>query len=284
MNRFLNWRAGRWLAICALLWATPAPALEIVGYDPARHDRFADFGASNFTLNPGFIGASYDLSGIGWNGSKGVALISDQYFIAANHFQPSGSVAFQGSDGVVRTYVIDSYTTTATGPYTSDLVIGKLTTAVDSHITSYAIGDGTSADFIGREILTFGQNQQAGRNVISGIEYVSTSPDNPTLTFYFNYDPATGFNPDEARAVGGDSGSPTFTVIDGQLVLLGDHFANDPDNPLLPTYDSLAAAYFDQYPSGSGARILILPEPASLGVFGLFLLGLQRRRRTRVAV
>ena len=103
--------------------------------------------------------------------------------------------------------------------------------------------------------------------------------------------------PDSGHYIGGDSGSPTFMLWDGQLTILGAHSGvdSDPDNnPLtLDQYnvDSFLPFYVDQINAliqASGFQISILtpvPEPGTLTLIGLAGAGLYfgRWRRRVVA-
>ena len=76
---------------------------------------------------------------------------------------------------------------------------------------------------------------------------------------FFDYD-VPGVGPDETYLIGGDSGCPSFAVVDGKLALLGEHFSTYGTSGLVPfdggapkasdgswwSVDGFLPAYIDQ--------------------------------------
>ena len=78
----------------------------------------------------------------------------------------------------------------------------------------------------------------------------------------------------ESYLEGGDSGGPSFAVVDGELALLGTHFVND--GPVFDgafSGDSFIPFYISQLDANMvGAQVTtvtIVPEPASLLLLGV---------------
>jgi len=61
----------------ALVWGN----YSSTGYNPARHDPYQQ--------DPAFVGAGFDLSGIGVVNGGWATMISDQYFLSAFHAEPT---------------------------------------------------------------------------------------------------------------------------------------------------------------------------------------------------
>lgn len=279
----------------------------IVGYeqgDPASHARYDRF-AGGFpsapvaNTSPVFIGAGYDLSGVGWIAGSphlAVTMITPQHFLAAAHVGTGSSVQFVGAGGVVQTYAVASSTRLNTqfagGTLPSDVLIGTLAAPIpDSHgITSYPIAGLTDSTTPGTPLLVYGQNPaygtspHLGTNVADGtaLESFDGFATEATRVVFYDFTPGVD---GEIYLIGGDSGGPLFTVVNGQLALIGGHYgvSNPTTNP--NAGDISASTFLPSYlnelnrvlaGSGYQARVLAVPEPATLslgvalaGVFGL---------------
>jgi len=327
-----------WVLIAASLLGRVAPAIEI-GYqfDPSRHNRFLSGFGTNPVQNPNVLGMpGLDFSGVGW-GSGGdqftnVALVTPEHFISANHYHPPvGSfLNFLGTDGIVRTRQIQSYTQLHFNPNDltsnfSDLVVGQLSApftpadniriypVVRPGAFQYPLSSNPPSflDFYrGQQIVVVGKNDTGapdadsdGYNDRGGKIALHTIDDVFDFNFGTNETNTVGFGhwfhpntPDLGHFIGGDSGSPTFMLWDGQLTILGAHSGVDADpdnNPLtLDQYnvDSFLPFYVDQINSliqASGFQIQILtpvPEPGTLTLIGLAGAGLFLRRWRRRVV
>ena len=82
----------------------------------------------------------------------------------------------------------------------------------------------------------------------------------------------------EARLVGGDSGSPTFTFIGGSLALLGTHSAIGTIEGVDYSFDNFIPIYLSQM-APLGIEFSVVPEPsrAVLVMMG-FLFAFTRRQ------
>ncbi len=280
----------------AILWAAPAEAALFSAYNAAIHERFS----SGTTSNPTFLLNGFDLSGVAFDttpgtiDARGAALISQQHVLGAWHFRPS-TVNFVGTDGVVRSYAVESWTRLTTGGINSDVAIGRLASEV-TNVNPLPIAIGADSAFIGHELYAFGQSNQAGRNIIDAIGtlYLNGDPsDNPTVVTAYDFDNPSnggtgGVGDDEIGLVGGDSGYQSLIVSDGQLALLGAHFAvsETPNYEVNYTsFSSFARDYVDQINTivtgdGQSLSFVVVPEPASMAIFaGAAGLLLARRRR-----
>lgn len=252
LSRFVR-TATAALVLGAMLCAAPtALGIEINAYQPARHDRFSSGfpSAPVANMDPSFIGAGYDWSGVGWwsndiplgNGeSRGYALLGERYFLYARHYPPAigGTINFMAADGTIHGYVVGALSGALPGGTSSDLAVGMFTEPIpdDVAITPYTIlfkGYSTSAYF-GLDLLQYGRGNlpptltspRIGRNEVDS---VIQDPDGSGIYYYtFRYDKTT---PDRPELFGGDSGSPSFYIeVDDQpgqpkkMYLAGAHYA-----------------------------------------------------------
>ncbi|MFA5165143.1 MAG: PEP-CTERM sorting domain-containing protein [Candidatus Omnitrophota bacterium] len=276
-------------ALFGLCRIPQASALEISGYDSNLYDRFVagTYGTANPVANPDFIGAAYDWSGVGWQtdyAGRSVAMVSAQNFVCANHYRvPVGStVSFVNSLGQLKTYTVQGYSTfdyqlTQNGkplydnsgnPYMCipDLALGWLTEAipVSDGIASYSVLDADDYStswfdtgwYNGKDLLTYGWTAKAGNNTIDNFQNVATTgfsnPTNGTTTAVYSYD-SNNDPQGQAGCQGGDSGSPSFLVWNGQLTIAGTHFAVSTGTEAWNTYDSFVPYYADDIDSAMGS-------------------------------
>ena len=204
--------------------------LEGVGGDhamSATNDRFYT-GADR-----AFIGANMDLSGVGLSsGGSWATMISPQYFISAYHDHPGAgqTVTFYEGDTTssgAHTFTVDStYILTSYNGSPSDVYIGKLPTPIPAsdNIAYYPVLNLPNSDYAGTTIYTYGYPNRLGENVISSIGPYTEAGESQTGMF-FNYD-VPGVGPSESYLMGGDSGGPSFSLVNGKLALMGEHFSN----------------------------------------------------------
>ena len=278
------------LAVCLLFpLVSSAPATMVVrSFQSLRHERF-------YTgMDKAFVGDPYDFSGVGQESTGSWAtLISDCYFISATHLHPgpSSTVTFWETNSLAGT----SHTYTVAGGQQiggTDLWIGWFASAVDADLARYPILDlPNAADYFGLTQFNYGLTHRVGLNVTEGISLETVGP-STGLTFYADYDnsdsPSVGG--DETFLQSGDSGAPTFNVVNGQLALIGIHWAITDNNPGTDEgelfIDSAVPAYIDDINDvldDKGQTLTLIPEPTSAA---LMLLGAAAmsgsRRRSRV--
>lgn len=280
------------LLALSLALVTQLQAVTIVGYDPDLHDRFdSGFPSGPIVQNSsvGYVGAGYDFSGVGWDAAlptRAVTMISDQYFVYSGHYAVGSQVSFRGADGSILTYTVDtgySFAPTATEGI-GDLRIGRLTTSVSPTIASYAILDLPDESlYSGLSLLVYGHGDGTGQlsapwfsprlgtNTSEGLLEVDLGGGVTRKGLVWDQDAATG----EALLESGDSGSPTFAIWNGQLVLLGTHYGVDGTTSV----DDLIALYADSM-AAAGIPFSAVPEPhrASVLLMAFGALFLRRRR------
>ncbi len=296
------------LILVPLAIATTDASIVIDGFTPALHDRFAN--------DPSFIGAPFDWSGVGRSApGRWATMITDQYFLSANHARPSGTITFFPDSDPASTPVTE---TVALGVRIlgTDLYLGMLSNPLPDSITNYAVPGLMTSDLnsfenstyylaeahmvgisptnslgmaVGRNVLDLYAEDfdQLSPNVTDVIGYVQDPPLSPTVI--------DRFIPHEAYLQGGDSGGPSFLADNNNdLLLLGIHsfigtIEGDNMEPLANlSGDSFVPNYADTIDglmsSGSITRsdfVVAVPEPSCAIPTALLLAlaVLQSRRR-----
>lgn len=276
-----------------LLTTTMARALTIVGYDSATNDRFSSGYPGNPVANSSvsFLGAGYDLSGVGWNPAnvtQSFAMISDQYFVYSNHYGPGSTLDFYSpTQGAVVSYGVSatSYHFTFNGQ-TSDFAVGKLSSVLNpaDGIASYPVLDlPTIQDYMGLPVLMYGHGGSSPR-VGANVSDAAFAYDLNGDTIADNYGIAYSYHSNQAGDSlfeGGDSSSPTFALWHGSLALLGTHSGTATIGGTPYSIDTFMPVYLDQV-AAQGIDFSAVPEPSR---WLLLLLGacVLLRRRHRAA-
>ena len=218
----------------AVIPATIASALEIRDYVPARHDRFRN-GADGLEFNPDAYYGAANYAAIafatGVNDLRQFALVTPSHVLFARHFAFGGNIRFINAAGVEidRTLVENIEVPNDSGGI-SDLMIITLdrpVSEVDGIVPFPYPNLVNEATLTGAVVTTFGQSVRAGRGLISNFsDFSQTGPPaiDSTRTFTFRHNVFAG-NDDDAVAVIGDSGSPTFAMVNGRPALIGVHLA-----------------------------------------------------------
>ncbi|MGF1449385.1 MAG: hypothetical protein ACFB20_08220 [Opitutales bacterium] len=217
--------------------------LEIVGYDPARHDRFY--------VGPDrdFLAEDLDLTGVGRiNGSAGRwgTLLTPTTFVSADHFAPAVGTTLRfyhsnDPDGPFEERTVIGFQRIFVDDQTSDVYLGQLDSPVSDAIATYPIASFPSASaYQGAQVYVVGRsdtdsnqftNMRVGRGVIQGflsIPIVNGAGILTNFTDTYTYNQTNAQNllgGDAALLVLFDSGGPSFVVIDGQLAIVGVHSA-----------------------------------------------------------
>lgn len=274
-------------------------AMVIQGYDPALHDRFAN--------NINFIGAGHDWSAVGRTSATWATLVTPSFALTVTHGPASGVVRFYQSNdpngAFVERTIVDTATLTQAGlDRRSDLTLVRLN-APATGINQVRVLDIAPADIVGKTQFVFGlsdgadpfTNVRLGRNQIDIAEVGFSHPNLDSgnskndVTVY-DYDNPGGVGADEAWIQGGDSGAPSFVLINGMPTLVGIHWfmfgagSFGFENP--GSGDTLVSSFIDEIneaiaATGSSERVLsvsAVPEP-SAGLLVVSLVSLLIRRR-----
>jgi hypothetical protein len=309
-NILRNWicfgRVGLFTLLC--VWASSAFAQMYIAGNP-NPQRYSRFYSGD---DKAFIGQAFDWSGVGQSDNGPWAtMISPQYFITAWHWpaNTSAHITFcEGNTlaGGTHSYAVDTsfYFSPTYNGQPADVYVGKLVEPIPEadHIAHYPVLTlPNNSDYVGLPIYNYGNWNQVGRNVISKIEVYPEGAENGWGMF-FNYD-QPGVGPDETYLINGDSGAPSFAVVNGKLALLGEHFSTygtsgqipyDPGPPKASdgswwSVDGFLPSYVDQIDGALPAdhRITkVVPEPSTtllLAVATAILSAAAWRRRKRAA-
>ena len=201
----------------------------------ATHDRYYS------GTNNAFIGGSLDFSGVS-SGPPWATMISAQYFITAYH-SPANSqstlIFHEGNDANsgAHAYSVDTnfHFTTSFGGQPSDVYLGRLTAPIPAadHIAFYPVLSLPNfSNYVGMTIYNYGNPDRLGRNLISRIEPYAEGGENQ-LGMFFNYD-VPGLGADETYLISGDSGGPSFAIVNGKPALLGEHFSTYGTSGMIP--------------------------------------------------
>ena len=228
-----------------------ASALEIREYNPSRHDRFVN-GASGLQINSAAYYNPALYTGVGFginpNDNRQFVLVTPQHILFAKHFSFGGFVRFINTDGTVIDRTIGTRTNVPNGAGgTADVMIAKLSAplgAADKISPLPYLNLANENAYIGTVLTTFGQTRRAGRGVVRGFSNFSSETIGETRTFNFRYNKSLGSqNDDDAFAVSGDSGSPTFALANGNPALVGIHLAASQGTLSNSTIDSFVPQY-----------------------------------------
>jgi len=245
-----------------------------------------------------FLLNDYDLSGIGWDTNdtrKGFVMISPIHFLAATHFAPnsSNSITFQNQSGnLVNIGVASVQAMNNDSGSASDLTLGTLNRAITTgdELNFFAVANlATESLYVGREIFVYGRTPKVGKGTIASFQDFGSDPVtagsglNPSRTYQFAYSTLGGSN-DDAYFEVGDSGSPSFTFIDGQLAVTGIHSALASATGTFINYDTFVPDYVDELNTAmdsSGFQVTSVPEPSVYSIVLVFTVlgGAVYRRR-----
>jgi hypothetical protein len=245
------------------LSAAAVYALDVAGYDSATNDRFSsgypDAPVPN--SSPKFIGRDFDWSGVGWwkkDPQFSVTLLSSKNFACTRHMEPGtgDTITFFGRDGHLHDYHVAKVQLVPLGsqngqPVYADTAVGTFTETVayDDQIAHYPVAFSSKGlgSFIGQKIIMYGHMARLGTNqIVEGIMLENVASE-------YNFD-TNGLTAGMSKSESGDSGSPSFVVINGKLALVGTHWKVDTDSMvagIIPGMNAIMAA--------DGARLEVLP-------------------------
>ncbi|NTU53147.1 MAG: hypothetical protein HGA97_05490 [Chlorobiaceae bacterium] len=217
-------------------------AMIVREFTPTRHDRFFDGSTKDF------VGATYDFSGVGTSTTgRWATLLSDNCFLSALHLHPE--VGEKVTFWATNTLAGPSHTYTVTGGMRigmTDLWVGWFdkSVTVDPSIARYPVPRLTAGkEYLGWQLFNYGLLHRVGRNVLDKLaKFVVGS--STAVAAWYDYDnkdvPSTGG--DETYLEGGDSGAPSFAVLDSELFLIGIHWGIT--SYKVGSIDTFVPAYF----------------------------------------
>lgn len=276
----LNYRVSFGIgAVLMLVWCAGFVfAIEIVGFEPKKHQRFS----SGYPVRPvpnesdEFVGKGYDWSGVGWEvmgegreslTTRALTLVSDRHFLYSSNLKYEeegyGTAKVKFYSPTLKETVVYEIDTSihpiavrhprdVIKGATSDMRIGTLTKPLDpAHgITHYPVLVLPSVyQYRGQRLLVYvGRGAKIGVDSIEGVRDL-----NGQVVMGFVRD---GNIEGESFLTSGDSGSPSFVPVDGKLALVGVHFlSSEPDQGL--NLDCFVPAYIEQM-QAAGVPVKVL--------------------------
>ncbi|WP_353568287.1 hypothetical protein [Haloferula sargassicola] len=216
---------------------------------------------ANATLNPLFEpDPNIIRQGTGWPDGpqewhRNLAMVSPVHFIGVAHypFDETRELKFLGSDGVVRGYPLVGQEVVAPGGVATDITVGTLAEPLDpsTGVKPYPVAVfPTRADFLQRDLVVVGKAGWAAPGRYEGFEMLVNSPGFDTtdyIYFDFPYEPG---GPGDLRFQGGDSGSPTLILQDGEWCVVGVHSGLEEVPAAAPvasrSYDAFLPTYYGE--------------------------------------
>ncbi|MEO6848463.1 MAG: autotransporter-associated beta strand repeat-containing protein, partial [Chthoniobacterales bacterium] len=202
-----------------------AHALTIQGYTPEADNRFSSGFSSAPIANadPSYIGAGYDLSGVGWLANSGVTnRLENVTMITPVNFA-AGGLTISVGDQFNFASSTGQVLTATTGAINSSLMnsnaMGTFTQAFtpDQNVTVYRFLDVATRTYTGMDMLIYGsQADNAGPRIGNAVSQADTPASRVTWA-------GTGQVNGAITAESGDNGSPGFfkyTAPDGTTSLM----------------------------------------------------------------
>ncbi|TAE77025.1 MAG: hypothetical protein EAZ84_05645 [Verrucomicrobia bacterium] len=212
-------------------------------------------------MNPTFLYDASKFTGVAWFPAetyKQCAMVTPRHFLWATHYgMPTGkTIRFIDTNGVVVDRTV-SAATIVPGHLggNSDLTLATLSQPVPATVKPFPYlklnlpsFSATAPQYQNKELIVFGKTARAGRGVIGGFIdsslQVPNDPQGTTRFFTFDYLSAETnaadcyFSPE-----GGDSGSPSFHMVNGQPALVGTHSAVGATPTGYKMYDTFVPRY-----------------------------------------
>lgn len=236
-----------------LALALPAQGLFVRGYNATHHDRFTGF-KENPVMNPEFIYGPSKFTGVGYITSGGdgrqYTLVTPRHVVCTTHNKPDPGqqLRFVDANGVVITRTFAMVTVIShpmTG--TSDLTLCTLDAPLPSTVSTFPYLNLEDEDaYIDREITVHGFFAKCGQGSIAGFDDVfGGGLFDKSRLFRFDYDTVSGGDNDSHFVVG-DSGSPSFAMVDVQPALVGVHTTVETVGLTIFNYDTFIPHYVAQ--------------------------------------
>lgn len=210
--------------IPSVMTATDNEIFDVFAYDNTN------------SYNP--ISAELDFSGVGLGKPQCGTLVTSQNIILANHYAlgVGQTIDFRQVDGTFVRRTVSDFRSLNNHALIgdSDAMVLKLDSPVPSGVKVYPIlaRSGISdVDLIGSKTIATNQYQQMWPTECTAIKSAGTTyPE----TNGFVYGATSGYT--NIGTVGGDSGNPLFTIVNGEMVLCTAIFATEAQGTYGPNY------------------------------------------------
>ncbi len=199
-------------------------ALEsLKGQEGGNNALFQEYNAAgNARWNTGWPG-QIDLTGVAWNSPRTATAVTPRHVVMAAHFprKIGDTLVFHDRSGKRHTRVLVKTVSLRGAPTRIDIMVGLLDHPLPDLIKAYPLLE-PAADYADRlaggpVLVTDSKRQLA----IHEIMYVNRK----ALRFAYNPDYADSMR---TMLIRGDSGNPSFLILDGELVLVETHTMGGP--------------------------------------------------------
>lgn len=200
------------------------PLLFNKGYIPKRHDRFYS------GEDKAFIGKEFDWSGIGRvNGNyKWATMISDHFFLSAYHFHPvNGDQLWFWPENNLDQHIIRTVVWGKRAVNEEDCWVGMLNESVPENYSKYKLFYRQTGDY--NDFYTFYVGKRPDHTGIAIGKRPFRDYKSSLIYLIFYGVSLDQSNLDYVEGVSGDSGAPTFAIVNGELALMGNHYASGMD-------------------------------------------------------
>ena len=157
-----------------------------------------------------------NLTGVSWNDSRTATLIAPKYVVMAAHYiRPSNvPVMFHDQNGKpYERFISKTRSLNSVG----DIAIAQLNMPLPPEVKTYQFAKASDAT-VGRPVIVTDQT-----NTLSVHQITAISGNSVQLGYIPGLNPAYGRN-----LIVGDSGNPSFLLVNGELVLLETHTTGGP--------------------------------------------------------
>jgi hypothetical protein len=215
------------LAICAcgtslgpsIVTPNGSPTQDKLGFLPKQAERgilFSHYQVRGQSEWKGNWASNLNLTGVSWNDSRTATLIAPKYVVMAGHYTrpPSVPVMFHDKSGKpYERFIAKTRTLNTVG----DIAVAQLNLPLPPEVKAYRFAKAGDAT-VGRPVIVTDQT-----NTLSVHQIAAVSGNTVQLAYIPGINPAYGRN-----LIVGDSGNPSFLLVNGELVLLETHTTGGP--------------------------------------------------------
>jgi hypothetical protein len=190
-----------------------------LGFLPKQAERgilFSSYQPKGQSEWKGNWASDLNLTGVSWNDSRTATLIAPKYVVMAAHYTrpPSVPVMFHDKKGKpYERFIAKTRSLNSVG----DIAVAQLNMPLPPEVKTYRFAKASDAS-TGRPVIVSDQTNTLSVHQIAGI-----SGNAVQLGYIPGLNPAYGRN-----LVVGDSGNPSFLLVNGELVLLETHSTGGP--------------------------------------------------------
>lgn len=196
-----------------------SPTQNQLGFLPKEAQRgtlFSNYQPRGQSEWKGNWASDLNLTGVSWNDSRTATLIAPKYVVMAAHYTrpPSVPVMFHDKSGKPYERFISKIRPLSS---VGDIAVAQLNMPLPPEVKAYRFAKASDAK-VGRPVIVTDQT-----NTLSVHQIAAVSGNTVQLGYIPGLNPAYGRN-----LIVGDSGNPSFLLVNGELVLLETHTTGGP--------------------------------------------------------